>query len=722
VRRFLVRAVIDGLIAFAVVFLFSRITIAEPFPFGQGSATIIQPADSGPLAYLLWGGIFVIVNQVVRPILVALFGRLIFSTMGLFVIVITALAIAITSRISPLDAATLADPQPLWLFVIAALFTLADIAVDAILGLDRPHLGPVAGRSVWSALESLPTPRRNAILENLRLQQVYQALYQTSIDIAFEGTPIGSIRRWFEKHVLGETRLTEDVAAPQRVGALLQQLGPTYVKIGQMMAARTDILPPDWTTELARLQSEAQPFGWSEARQMIATELGRPPEELFGSIEHEPLAAASTAQVHRATLLDGTPVAVKVQRPLIVAKTKADLGVMEELAKTAEQRFSLARRINLRAMVGEFAAGVLDELDYRNEAYHARRLADGMAKFPTIHLPVVYEDLSSSRVLTMEFVRGVRITDVDGLRAAGLDPADVGSTFIRAIIKQVLVDGFFHGDPHPGNVLVDTGTGRIVFLDLGLVGQLATEERVDLLGLVYALREVDIPGIADSLIALGKRTRSFDEEAFRSAVDRLARQYLVYGHAASIGEALGGFLGAAFDHGLRVDSALTLAIKAVMQAEDTSAKLSSEIDFGAVAVEEARDAVIAALEPEAIAKELRGRAIRIGKELARRAPSLDESLIRWLDVINRGKLVVEVDTTELNRSIGQIGGIGRQATIGLIVVGQLIGTAIATAILLQPSLSQYVGVGYAAMIAFGITLIVSFIVLFRMYVGRDDEE
>jgi len=722
VRRFLVQAVIDALIAIAIVFLLSRIEITQPFPFGQGSAPIIRPVASSPLQWLLWAAIFVAVNRVVRPILVALFGRLIFSTLGLFVVVITALSILLASWIAPGEIGVLADPSPLWLLLAAALFTVADLVVDIVLGLNRPQLGAPGGRSIWAFLESLPTPRRNVIIENLRLQQVYEALYQTGIDIALEGTPIGASRRWFEKHVLGEVRLAEDASAPQRVGALLQQLGPTYVKIGQMMASRSDVLPVAWTTEFARLQSDAEPFPWNEARAMIVSELGRTPEELFGSIDPEPIAAASTAQVHRATLPDGTPVAVKIQRPRIVAKTKADLGVMQELARTAEKRFALARKMSLASIVGEFATGVLDELDYRNEAYHARRLADGMARFERVHIPLVYEDRSAARVLTMEFVEGIKISDPDPIRELGLDPAELGAVFMRAIIKQVLIDGFFHGDPHPGNVLVDARSSQIVFLDLGLIGQLRTEQRIDLLGLVYALKEVDIPGIADSLIALGVKTRSFNEEAFRATVDRLARQYLVYGSAGSIGGALSSFLSAAFDQGLRLDSELTLAVKAVVQAEETAQRLSFDLDLGQAAVEEAQAALFASLEPAAVSKQIQGHAVRIGKELARRAPSLEAAALRWLDVVNEGKLVVQVDTTELNRTIDKVGNAGRFATVGLIVVGQLIGTAIVMAILLQPSLSQYAGVAYAAMIAFGITLVVSFVVLWRMAFARDEDD
>src|SRR4029079_13888760 len=285
------------------------------FPFGQGEAPIVQPIAGNPLVYFLWGGVFVVVNRIVRPALVAIFGRLLFSTLGLFAVVITALALLVTTWITPGDLVILADPNWLWLFLIAALFTVASLVVDVFLGMNRPHVGAPTGRSIWPFLESLPTRRRNVIIENLRLQQVYEALYQTGVDIALEGTPIDGIRRWFERHILGEVRLTEDESAPQRVGALLQQLGPTYVKIGQMMAARSDILPADWTTEFARLLSDAAPFPWAEAREVIRAELGRLPEELFATIDEEPIAAASTAQVHRATLPDGTVVAGELQRP-----------------------------------------------------------------------------------------------------------------------------------------------------------------------------------------------------------------------------------------------------------------------------------------------------------------------------------------------------------------------------------------------------------------------
>jgi predicted unusual protein kinase regulating ubiquinone biosynthesis (AarF/ABC1/UbiB family) len=216
-------------------------------------------------------------------------------------------------------------------------------------------------------------------------------------------------------------------------------------------------------------------------------------------------------------------------------------------------------------------------------------------------------------------------------------------------------------------------------------------------------------------MALGKPTSTFDEAGFRSDIDRLARQYLVYGKATSLGSALGSFLGAVFDNGLVLDSQLTLAMKAVIQAEETARALSFDIDLGEAAVTEARAALLETFTPEKIREQVEASAVRIGKELARRIPNLETATLSWLDQYNRGKFVVEVDTKGLEKSIRSVSDIGRQATVGVIVVGQLIGTAIVMAILLQPSLTQFQGAAYLAMIAFGVSLIVSFVVLFRVF-------
>ncbi len=721
-RRFLVEAVVDAIIALGVILLLSLLSVGQPFPFGATSTPILALRGAGLVGFITWAAVLVLVNRFARPIIVALTGRVLLRTMGAFVVIINAIALWITSLIAPIKIATVADPFVLWLLIAATLYTVISTVLDAVLGLNRPSFAPEGQRSVWRILESLPTPRRNVFIENLRLQQVYDLIYATALDLTLDRTPVGGMRRWFERRVLGEEDTFAGETGPERIRLMLQQLGPTYVKIGQMAASRADLLPAAWVTELSKLQSEAAPFSWEDATQMIQGELGKPPEELYASIDHEPFAAASTAQVHRATLHDGTLVAVKVQRPRIVAKTKADLGVIQELASVAERRIGMARKVGARGMVNEFAAGVLKELDYRNEAYHALRLADGMQRFPQIHVPRVYPELSGERVLTMEFVKGIKISKVDELQAAGLDTSALGSVFIRAIIKQVLIDGFFHGDPHPGNVLADPEANTIVFLDLGLVGQLDRQQRLDLLGLIFAIKGVDIPGIADGLLALGKPMPGFDEAGFRNDIDRLARQYLIYGKADSLGAALSAFLSAVFDNGLRLDTELTLAMKAVIQAEETARALSFDLDLGEAAASEARAALLESITSERLQKEVTDSAIRIGKELARRFPSMEAAAFKWLDMFNRGKITVEVDTSELGRSLEKFSDVGRQATVGIVVVGQLIGTAIVMAILLQPSLTEFQSFAYLAMTAFAVTLVVSFVVLFRMLFGGGESD
>ena len=720
-RRFLIEALIDAGLLVVLVLVLGLIHVPQPFPFGTGQAPIIGFVDVRAWEVAWFAAMVVLANRFARPVIVAIVGRLVLRTLGLFVVVINALTIWLATLISP-DFVDIADPFWLWLLVAAALYTVLSAVIMTTLGLNRPSGLAIGGGPVWDTLEALPTPRRNSFVENLRLQQVYQAIYATSLDVALADTPIGRIRRWSQAHLLGESAEEEQLAAPERMRSLLQDLGPTYVKIGQMLASRRDLLPAEWTDELAKLQSEARPFPWEEARAVLVAELGAEPDSLFAAIEREPFAAASTAQVHRAIALDGRVVAVKIQRPQILAKTKADLGVIEELASVAEARFALARQIGAADVVGEFAAGVLRELDYRNEAYQAKRLADAMAKFPAIHVPDIDDSRSTARVLTMEFIDGIKISHADEIAAAGLDTLELGSTFIRAIIKQVLVDGFFHGDPHPGNVFVDPKTGRIVFLDLGLVGRLDRQQRLDLLSLIYAVREVDIPGIADGLMALGTAGPGFDEGRFRDHVDQLAHQYLIYGHVDSLGQALSGFLGAVFEAGLRLDSQLTLAIKAVIQAEETARALSWDIDIAGAAAEEAADALRESLDYDRLRKQARSTALRIGKEVARRVPSVEDAAFKWFDMFNRGRITVEVDTADLGKRIGAVAAIGRQATVGLIVAGQLIGTAIVMAILLQPGASGFEGFAYAAMIAFAVTLLVSFWVLFRMLTSHDDDD
>jgi ubiquinone biosynthesis protein len=343
---------------------------------------------------------------------------------------------------------------------------------------------------------SRPTYRER-VDERLRLLQLYEVFVRYGSDAIFDRGLVGDVRRTLQGWFYG-TRV-DPLTAPEKMRLMLQELGPTYVKLGQIVASRADTLPAEWEAELAKLQSHVRPFPVDEARAIIESELGAPPEKLYDYFDPTPLAAASLAQVHRAGLVDAGPVIVKVQRPNIESRVRADLLVLERAARLAERRSVTAAESGILAVIEEFGAALLLELDYRVEAYNARRLARNLEGLPGVGVPGVIRELSTRRVLTAEFIHGVEANHRDAIVAAGLDPVEIADNGVRAAIKMILVDGFFHADPHPGNVLVDLDTGALTFIDTGMVGELGLRQRLHLVGLLYTTTKNDPRALAQSL-------------------------------------------------------------------------------------------------------------------------------------------------------------------------------------------------------------------------------
>jgi ubiquinone biosynthesis protein len=471
--------------------------------------------------------------------------------------------------------------------------------LDAFLGLDRPNLEPRPDSRMWRMLDGLPAQRRNALIESIRLQEVYDTISSYGLEIAFGGTALAGIRRLGDRMRGRSSAQLDALSTPAKVRVMLQQLGPTYVKLGQMLSSRADALPEQWREELDKLQNTVPPFPWEQARQIITHELGADPATLYASIEEEPFAAASLAQVHRATLHDGTPVVIKVQRPDVQAKVRADLGVMQELAGVAESRFAIARHLDATGLVTEFADGVLEELDYTIEAYHARRLADVVRSIDGVAVPAIHGELSTARVLTIDFVPGVKATKAD-LLDPGIDRHAVADAFMRAMVKQVMIDGFFHGDPHPGNILIDPHTGVLTFLDLGLVGQLAQEQRFDLLALLWAFRSEDPGALAAVSLRLCVATGHVDERAYATDVERLFYQHWRYGDA-SFSRMMTALFATLRANGLRMRRELTLAVKAMTQAEELLRAIAPDMSLVDAATRAAESQLMSYFTPERLA-------------------------------------------------------------------------------------------------------------------------
>lgn len=674
-RRFWFLVVINSIALLLTFFILRFIRVPAPDESGA-FIPVFTISDWVWWMIPVLGFLFTAISWVVRPVLLMIFGRWVIQTFGLFLLLIDALVFWLTTWISPFDF-QIARPVILWVLIAAILFNLFKFLLSALVGVDRPQVeaSPASG-FIWKRLENLPGFRNSRLAENLRLQQVYDTLGSFALEIAMERTPLNNFRRTISNWVYRKDNPIENMTTPVKVRVMLQQLGPTYVKFGQMAASQGQALPQEYEVELEKLQNTVPPVPYMQAREVIIQELGKSPEELFATFERDAFAAASTAQVHRATLHDGTPVAVKVQRPNIVTMVNADLGILRQVSQSIERVNQDARTVDLSGIVQEFGDGVRRELDYHNEAYHARRLGDNMKNQSGVQVCSVYPEFSSTKVLTMQFVRGVKITNAQAIDAAGIDRQDLGRRFMRAFLKQVMVDGFFHGDPHPGNLLVDTETGTLTFIDLGLVGVLDGAKRMDLVDLVLSLYQKDAASIADVLLRLSQRLRPVNLVAYRADMENLVQQYVIYGSGGTLSSVMSRLLGLLQQHGLRLDRQLTLALKAISQCEETMLALGTKFDVVAFANEQLGGFAAEAFTQEKIIETVKQQLTVAGKQLVRRIPSLPDATNMWLDQYMSGKFTVSLDTSDLGQHVDGFGRAVQRLTAGLIITGIIIGTAI----------------------------------------------
>jgi predicted unusual protein kinase regulating ubiquinone biosynthesis (AarF/ABC1/UbiB family) len=322
-----------------------------------------------------------------------------------------------------------------------------------------------------------------------------------------------------------ETAALEKVSPQaEELAADLEHLGPTFVKLGQLLSTRADLLPQPYLEALTRLQDKIEPFPFEEVERIISSELGVRISKAFSHFEPTPLAAASLGQVHRASLRDGTPVVVKVQRPDIRRQIVEDLDALSEVAAFLDGHTEVGKRYEFQNMLEELRKSLLRELDYREEANNLVAFAENLKDFDWIIVPRPVEDYTSSRVLTMDYIRGRKVTSLSPLARMEIDGAALAEQLFHAYLQQMLVDGFFHADPHPGNVFL-TDDGRIALLDLGMVARLTPRLQDLFLKLLLAISEGRGDDAANEAIALGEPKDNFDQAAFtRRIAELVARQ------------------------------------------------------------------------------------------------------------------------------------------------------------------------------------------------------
>lgn len=381
---------------------------------------------------------------------------------------------------------------------------------------------------------------------------------------------------------------------PDRMRQVLETLGPTFVKIGQIVAMRPDYVPTEYALALRTLQDHAEPFGSEVARKLLEAELGAPVSELFAEFDPEPFAAASLAQVHRATLLDGRRVAVKIQRPGAQQQMRDDLELLAFLAGRLERRAPEVLGFRPTAMVAELRDTTRRELDFRQEARTCRRVGAYFADHADVVIPWIVDDRSSERVLTMQLIEGASPAPAAVLREHGFDVDYLLTTGARAMLEQLLTLGIFHADPHPGNLLFLPGN-RVAFLDFGMFGRLDTRNRKRLALMLWALMEVDFDAVASQLLGFATLAPGADPDSFRAALDDVVQDWYAGEDNTSIARLLVRELGLGARYGIVFPRDLVLVARALVGLEATTTLVVPERSFRQLLeplVDDVRDAVL----------------------------------------------------------------------------------------------------------------------------------
>jgi len=476
-----------------------------------------------------------------------------------------------------------------------------------------------------------------------------------------------------------ERRGVKGKSLGERIRLLLEELGPTFVKLGQIASSRPDLLPADIVRELERLQDQVTAFPYEQASAIIEQELGDSVDRLFSSLYETPIAAASIGQVYHARLKDGRDVVVKVQRPNILRLIETDLGILADWARLAESRLEWARNYRLTDVVEELGRALRDELDFDKEARHAERFAQANQGAKKMRVPAVHREFSSSRVLTMDYVEGIKLSELGRLDRAGLNRKELAERYARMIFQQALVEGFFHGDPHPGNVLA-LPDGTLAWLDFGMMGRLSPETKRSFASFVIALRNQSSKGVLRAISRMGAVPDEADRERLLSDIQELREKYYqVPFHRLHLGEAVHDLFSVALRHRISIPKELTLLGKTFLTMEGVVTTLDPSFSIFDVAEPFGKKLFLERLNPR---NWLSGWAEDIPDYLDLLG-ELPSNLKHASRLLRQGKLRIEVATPQIEAIMAKMDRIGNRLSfsivllsLSIVMLGLIVGAAL----------------------------------------------
>jgi ubiquinone biosynthesis protein len=483
-------------------------------------------------------------------------------------------------------------------------------------------------------------------------------------------TRLAPLRWWLLR---GRREVTFTTAEHMR--RAMEELGVTFIKLGQILSTRSDILSPDYIEELSKLQEEVPPEPYRVVQGYVERELGRPPHELFAEFREEPVGSASIGQVHAARLVTGEDVVVKIQRPGLHALVEEDLGVMRDMARLAAGRTIWGQVYDLPGMVEEFANTLWGELDYMREGRNADRIRRSFANEPCLYVPTIYWGYTTRRVLVMERLRGIHIQDVDGLDVAGIDRKQLAETGVRVVLKMALEDGFFHADPHPGNFIV-MENGVLGMMDFGMVGQVDDSTREGLLYLLLAIVNHDMDRVVDRLMDLGVIGNTVQLERLRRDLGHLLAEY--WGlplREIDISKVLDESMQVMRKHRLRVPTHLVLLAKTISMNEAIARGLDPDFSAAGVLEHYVPSLVAGRFSPENWKRELLPNLLDVG----RLAVSLPRRADRLLTRFEHGNISVNISLQETDRLLRGLNNVTNRLILAMLASS----FALAIALLLQ---------------------------------------
>ena len=506
---------------------------------------------------------------------------------------------------------------------------------------------------------------------------------------------------------LDPATLPQTEGKPEQFVDDLEALGPTFIKIGQALSTRPDMVPAPYLAALERMQDDVAPVPFETIRGVLEEALGVRISKAFATFDEKPLGGASLAQVHRATLRDGREVAVKVQRPGIIEQIHGDLDALAGLADRADRMTDLGRRVRFADWVHEFRKTLLAELDYLSEAENLERFGDHFREYPELYVPAPVWDLTRTRVLTMELVNGTKVTELSGVRRTEQKMDALASALMRGYLDQVFVHGEIHADPHPGNLLV-TNDGRLALFDLGMVAHVPPKQRERLLKLLFAAVDGRGEEVANEAIAMGTRLEDFEEERFLREVGQMVARYAA--HSGSQGMSEGRLMlelvRLATACGLRTPPEMSLLGKTLLNLEQVAQALDPELDVKSVVEDHLEHVMRGRLRKSFSPANLASELMEV-QALMREAP---RKVTDILSLLAENRLQVRMTGLEESHLMESLHKIANRISAGIVTASLILASALMMRIDTQTRLFGYPAVALVLFLigaGLGITIVLS---------------